>query len=491
MMSDMMAGMATALVPSNLLACIIGVTLGNLIGVLPGLGPLAAMSILLPLTYGMDPGAALMMMGGIWYGAAYGGAITAILINIPGTAMASVTAIDGFPMTQAGRPGPALLLAALGSFFGGILGIVATMIAVPVLSVHMPILSPAESAALLIVCLLAGASVGGAGLARGAMMVSLGAMAGIVGSDPMSGDARLTFGLVALEDGISLSALVIGLFGLSEIIQRVGKPHVVLKKAPTRLAEMRLNKAERTALWGASLRGGGIGAVLGLLPGLGPTLASYLAYSVEQRRGTKGLGQGAPEGIVSPEAANNASDQTSFIPTLLLGVPGSGAMAIILVVLMIHGLNPGPAFLADNGPLFWSLIGSFWVGNVVLLILNVPLIRIWTTLLRIPPAVLYPATLVLMCVGTVATGQVSDLFVLAAAGVVAAVLQGAGFPLPPVLLGYILGPILEGHLIRAALIARGDPAWLLVNPGALAILLAGLLLALVFRKRGQGLTKDA
>ncbi len=487
MLNDIFSGLSTALAPGNLIACIFGVTLGNLIGVLPGLGPLAAMSILLPLTYGMDPAAALMMMGGIWYGAAYGGAITAILINIPGTAMASVTAIDGYPMTKAGRPGPALVLAALGSFAGGALGVMVTMIAVPLLSSHMPVPSPAESAALVIVCLFVGTSVGSRGLARGAVMVSLGALAGAVGADPLSGEARLTFGLVPLQDGISLSALVIGLFGLSEIIQRVGKPHVAVQSAGTRLADLRLTAKERRALLGAGLRGGGIGALLGLLPGIGPTIASYVAYAIEQRRGTPGLGQGAPEGIVAPEAANNASDQTAFIPTLMLGVPGSAAMAIILVVLMIHGIQPGPAFLAQNKPLFWSLIGSFWIGNVALLILNIPLIRIWVILLKMPTSLLYPLTVVLMCVGTVAVGQVSDLFVMLGAGVGGTLLNRAGFPLPQLLLGYILGPILEAHLVRSMLIARGDPAWLLTHPGPIVILAIGVLVALILHKGDRGL----
>lgn len=481
MLHDMTAGFATALVPANLFACLAGVTLGTMIGVLPGLGPLAAMSILLPLTYGMDPGAALMMMGGIWYGAAYGGAITAILINLPGTAMASVTALDGYPMTRAGRPGPALLLAALGSFAGGAIGIIATMIAVPVLSRHMPVPGPAESAALILVCLIAGAGVGSQSTARGAAMVCLGGLAGLVGMDPMTGDARLTFGLTALQDGIDLSALVIGIFGLSEIIRRAGHAAISVPRTAARLGAMRLAADERAALIHASLRGGVIGAALGLLPGIGPTVASYLAYAVEQRRGTPRLGHGAPEGIVAPEAANNASDQTAFIPTLVFGIPGSGAMAIILVVLMIHGIDPGPSFLARNGTLFWGLIASFWIGNIALLVLNIPMVGIWTTLLRTPPAVLYPVTIVIMCAGVIATGQITDLFVLAVSGVAAVVLQRGGFPMPPLLLGFILGPILEGHLLRAALIARGDPAWLLHNPGAFAIVLGGIVITLVLR----------
>lgn len=487
MLAEMSAGLAMALVPQSLFACLTGVTLGTLIGVLPGLGPLAAMSILLPLTYGMDPAAALMMMGGIWYGAAYGGAITAILINIPGTAMASVTAIDGYRMTRSGRPGPALLLAALGSFFGGAIGIVATMLAVPVLSWHMPVPGPAESAALMAVCLIAGAGVGSRSLAHGAAMACLGLLAGTVGTDPMTGVARLTFGIDRLEDGISLSALVIGVFGLSEIIRRAGRAPVPVPRTAARMAAMRLDRSERKALLSASLRGGTIGAVLGFLPGIGPTVASYIAYAAEQRRGTLALGQGAPEGIVAPEAANNSSDQTAFIPTLVLGIPGSGAMAIILVVLMIHGINPGPTFIAQNGELFWGLIASFWIGNVALLVLNIPLVGVWTLLLRTPPSVLYPVTIVILAVGVIATGQPDDLFVVVVAGIAAALLQWGGFPMPPLLLGFILGPLIEGHLGRAMLIARGDPIWLLVNPGACWIMLVGIILILVMRRTARRL----
>jgi TctA family transporter len=480
-----LSGLGAAVALGNLLACVLGVTAGMFVGVLPGLGPLTAMSLLLPFTYGMEPGAALMMMGGIWYGAAYGGAISAILLNIPGTALAAVTTLDGHPLARQGRAGPALLLTALASFVGGAIGIALTMVLAPFLSQQASLFGPPESAALVILCLVAGAGVGGGPLHKGLAMAVVGMILGTVGTDVISGDRRLTFGMLQLSDGLSLVPLAVGIFGLSEVILQLGRlksGEAVFEQKP--IGPIRLSRKDMRVFPGAAVRGSVIGAIVGILPGIGPTVATYLAYAAERRlsRYPERFGQGAVEGVVAPEAANNASDLTAFIPTLALGIPGSAAMSIILTVLMVHGLTPGPAFIAGRPDLFWGLIASFWIGNIMLLVLNVPLIGIWTKLLQIPSGVLYPLIVILMSAGVFAAeGNVFDLVVMALAGLLGASLRLFGYQMAPLLLGFILGPLLEQHLRRSLLIAHGDPAYLSDHPLALAIVALPFLVILLLR----------
>ncbi|WP_434291180.1 tripartite tricarboxylate transporter permease [Celeribacter sp. SCSIO 80788] len=483
-LSNLAMGFGSTLSPSNLLFCFLGVTIGTFVGVLPGLGPLAAISLCLPLTYYLDPTTALIMLAGIFYGAQYGSSTASILLNIPGTATAAVTCLDGYPMTQQGKAGQALLITTLTSFFGGSFAIILVIALAPVISDFAMNFSSAEYFSVMLLGLVAASTLSVGSPVKGFVMVIAGLALSMIGTDKYTGQYRFTFGDLNLAEGISIVALSMGLFGVSEILSSfAGSGPVTLKANTVRLRDMMPTRAELKRTVFPAVRGASIGSVIGAMPGAGPALASYLAYAAETQvsKTPEKFGTGMIEGISAPEAANNASVQTAFIPTLTLGVPGDVVMAVLIGALMIHGITPGPDFISGHAPMFWGLVASFWIGNVMLLILNIPLIGIWVRMLSIPPRILYPIMIVLVCVGVYSIrNNIFDIYIMLGCGVVGYVLTLFNFPTAPLLLGFVLGPLMEQHLRRALLLGRGDPMTFVDRPLSLAFLIVCALLILRF-----------
>ena len=484
-------GLSVAVTPANLLYCLLGVTLGTAIGVLPGVGPIITISLLLPLTFGLTPEASIIMLAGIFYGAAYGGSTTSILVNLPGEASSAVTCLDGHKMARQGRAGAALAVAALGSFFAGTVGtLIIAMAGPPLASVAMRF-GAAEYAALVFVALLTTAAMTRGGVVKGVGVALLGMAFGTVGSDVSSGMFRFTFGIPELRDGIEFAVLAVGLFAVAEIIGNIGEPQgtSVSSKAIGRLWPSR---DDFRRAWPAVLRGTGLGALLGVLPGAGLAMSSFSAYMVEKStaKEPERFGEGAVEGVAGPEAANNAASQTAFIPTLLLGVPGSPTMALMLGAFMIHGVQPGPRMMGDHPELFWGLIVSMWIGNLLLVVLNLPLIGIWVRLLQVPYHWLYVFVLAFACVGVFAMGGSQfDLMALVFFGLLGYLLRAAGCNPALFILGFILGPMFETNFRRAMTLSRGDPMVFLERPISLSFVLIGLVVLLAtttsFVRRGR------
>lgn len=479
---SLVLGLAVALMPSNLLACLLGVALGTLFGVIPGIGPLVAMSLLFPFTFYMEPTAAIIMLAGIFYGTSYGGSISSILVNLPGTPANAVACLDGYPMAQKGRAGAALGMTTLASLIGGSVGILLMMLLSPALAAWALQFGPWEYFAIVLFGLVVGATITSGAPIKGFAMAVLGVILGVVGTDVASGLPRFTFGSMHLIDGLSLTALAMGLFGLAELLERVKRmPDAEVRVRKVSLRELLPTRDELGRSWMPMIRGSGLGSVVGVLPGTGALIASFMAYAVERKVAAEPsrFGKGAIEGVTAPEAANNAADQTAFIPTLTLGVPGSAAMAIILGVLMIHGITPGPLMLERQPDVFWGLVMSFWIGNILLVVLNVPLIGLWVKLLSIPFGLLYPMIIVLICMGAYATtlGSVEVIVVLCF-GLLGLGLRWLGFPTAPVILGFVLGPLMEVNFARAMRISGGDFTSFLTRPisglvlGLLALLIA-------------------
>ena len=476
-------GFSVALTAKSLGYCLLGVTLGTLVGVLPGLGTLAAIAMLLPLTFQLDPGTALIMLAGIYYGVAYGGSTASILLNLPGTPNTAVTALDGYPMTKNGRAGVALFMTTIASFFGSICGIVALAIGAPLLAdVALSFGSP-EYFSLLVMGLLAAALLSSGRPFRGVAMVVLGLLIGTVGLDPTSGFSRLSFEVPELYNGFNLVAVVIGLFGLPELIHNAGKIKTSIVKAQdVTFRSMIPTRDDIRRSWGPMIRGTGIGGFFGALPGTGGTVATFVTYAVEKKisKDPSRFGKGAIEGVTGPEAANNAAIQTAFIPTLTLGIPGDVVMALILATLIVHGIQPGPAVIPEHPEIFWGLAASFLVGNVMLLALNIPMIGIWVRMLTIPYRLLFPVITVLVCIGVYSVANsVFDVWI-----VMCFALLGYGFRMlhcepAPLLLGFILGPMMEEHLRRAMLISRGDATVFVTRPLSATFLAISLTLVLV------------
>ncbi|WP_114965605.1 tripartite tricarboxylate transporter permease [Alkalilacustris brevis] len=473
--ANILIGLDTAITPNNLLYCFLGVFLGTFFGVLPGVGSLAAVSMLLPITFYLEPTTALVMLAGVYYGAEYGGSTSSILLNLPGTPSNAVTCLDGYPMTQQGRAGVALLVTTLASFFGGSIGIIALFALAPLIVKWALVFGPAEYFALMLFGLVAAATVTQDKPAKGLAMVVFGMALGTVGTHLATGAPRYTYGYAELRDGINFIALAMGLFGVSEMIlsltRTVNKPFnqkVSLRSMiPTR------DEARRTFL--PMLRGAGIGGLFGALPGTGPSIGTFVGYALEKRiaREPERFGKGAIEGIASPESANNAAVQTAFIPTLTLGIPGSATMAVMMGALLIHGISPGPGLMNSNPEIFWGLAVSFWIGNVLLLALNIPLIGLWVRVLKIPYAILYPAVICLICIGVYTVrNSVLDVGLVMMFGLLGYALRLMRFELAPILIGFILGPMVEENFRRAMQIYRGD--WLVIASRPIA----GTLLAL-------------
>ncbi|MPY76589.1 MAG: tripartite tricarboxylate transporter permease [Alphaproteobacteria bacterium] len=475
-------GFGVALTASHLLYCLLGVTLGSFIGVLPGLGPLVTISMLLPITFNLEPTSALIMLAGIYYGASYGGSTTAILVNLPGESSSVVTCLDGHAMAKQGRAGPALAIAALSSFFAGTVATALIALFAPPLAGWALSFGSPEYFSLMLVGLLTAAALAHGSMLKSMAMVVLGLVLGTIGTDVNSGLYRLTFGVPELSDGLSFVVIAMGMFGIAEIVANLeqGTAREVFTGKVRNLMPSRRDIADS---WRAVLRGTGIGSFLGILPGAGTTISSFLAYAMEKRfaRDPSRFGTGAIEGVAAPEAANNAAAQTAFIPTLTLGIPGSGTMALVLGALTIYGIDPGPRVMTSHPDLFWGLVVSMWIGNLMLVILNLPLIGIWVRMLRVPYRLLYPSIVVLCCVGvyTLAFSYLDVVF-MAVSGVAGYVLVKLECEPAPLLLGFVLGPMMEENLRRSMVLSRGDPSIFVTQPISLGLLVfAAILLALL------------
>lgn len=474
LLNNLVLGLSTALVWNNLLWCIIGVALGTLIGVIPGVGTLATMSLLFPITYHLEPTAALIMLSGIWYGSTYGGSTASILLNLPGTPANAVTCLDGFPMAKQGRGGVALLMTTVASFVGASVGILLLMFfAAPIADMAFKF-GPAEYFAIMVLGLVAASVVSSGSAIKGITMVVGGVLLGLVGTDVNSGVARFDFGFPELQDGVGIVALAMGLFGITEIIASINHVKAADRKMDVSMKSMLPTRDEVKRSWGGMARGSSIGAWLGVLPGVGPTVAAFMAYAVEKRvsKTPERFGKGAIEGIMAPETANSSSDMASFIPTLTLGIPGSVTMALIMGAMMIHGIQPGPGMLTEQPAMFWGLVMSFWIGNIVLVILNVPMIGMWIRVLTIPYHILYPVIVMFVCIGVYGVNNnVFDVYLVLLFGIAGYVLRVLDFEPSPLLLGYVLGPMLEENFRRAMLLSRGSLQTFIERPISMWVLI--------------------
>lgn len=481
LLDNLALGFATALTVQNLLYCFIGCLLGTMIGVLPGLGPIATIAMLLPATYALPPIAALIMLAGIYYGAQYGGSTTAILVNIPGESSSVVTAIDGYQMARRGRAGVALFTAGFGSFFAGCVAtLVLAAFAAPLSEIAFKF-GPAEYFSLMVLGLIGAVVLASGSLVKAIAMIVLGLLLGLIGTDVNSGTARYSFDIPELTDGIGFVSVAMGVFGFAEImsnLEQKEKRETFLDK----VTSLWPSKEDFKRMMPSILRGTSIGSILGVLPGGGAALAAFAAYSLEKKtsKHSAEFGKGAIEGVAGPESANNAASQTSFIPLLTLGIPPNAVMALMVGAMTIHNIQPGPQVMSSNPALFWGLIASMWIGNFMLIILNLPLIGVWVKMLTIPYKHLYPAILVFCCIGVYTVNNTNfDIFITAAFGVIGYLFVKLGCEAPPLLLGFVLGPMMEENFRRALLLARGDFTVFVTRPLSLGLLIAAAALVVI------------
>jgi len=477
-LSGLLHGLTIAAQPANLLYCLIGCVLGTAIGVLPGLGPLNAIAMLLPISFYLKPEAALIMLAGIYYGAQFGGSTTSILVNMPGEVSSVVTCLDGYQMARQGRAGPALAVAALGSVFAGIAATFFIALFAPPLAQFALLFGPAEYVSLMLLGLIAAIVLAQGSVLSALGMLVLGLLLGTVGTDVVSGAFRMTFGRQELADGIGVVPIAMGLFGMGEIIANLQKKEaeVVVER---RIHHLWPSRDDFRRSWPAVLRGTGLGSVLGLLPGGGAMLSSFAAYALEKKLSANParFGQGAVEGVAAPESANNAGAQTSFIPLLTLGIPSNAIIALMAGAMMIHGITPGPQVMTQKPDLFWGLIASMLIGNVMLLVINLPLVGIWVRLLRIPYRLFYPMILVFMCIGVYTTSNSGfDVLLLVVFGFVGYLLIRWKCEPAPLLLAFVLEPIIEQNFKRALQISYGDPTIFVRKPISLALLIGGVVI---------------
>ena len=493
LISNLGLGFDVALTPVNIFYCFVGVLLGTLVGVLPGIGPTGTVAILLPITFTFEPVTALIMLAGIYYGAQYGGSTSAILINLPGESSSAVTAIDGHQMARQGRAGPALATAAIGSFFAGSVATLLLAIAAPPLTRIALQFGAAEYFSLIVLGLVASVALAHGSIVKALAMIVLGLLFGTVGQDLYSGQPRFTFGFFELYSGINFVPLAVGVFGVAEILRNLEdeKTRTLLVK---KVEYLWLTKEDIRRIVKPILRGTALGSVLGVLPGGGHVLAAFASYSLEKKisRDESEFGRGAIEGVAAPDSANNAAAQTSFIPLLTLGLPAHPVMALMIGAFIIHGITPGPNVVTDEAALFWGLIVSMWVGNLLLIVLNLPLIGLWVKMLTIPYRLLFPTIIAFACIGTYSIGSNAfDIYAIAVLGLLGYVLVKLDCEPAPLLLGFVLGPLLEEHLRRAMIISRGDPMTFIDRPIsagllALAVVAIGLsLLPAIRRKREE------
>lgn len=473
--SNVSVGLLTAFSLDNIFFCFLGVLLGTFVGVIPGVGTLATMSMLFPMTFYLDPTTAIIMLAGIWYGSNYGGSTASILLNLPGTPANAVTCLDGFPMAKQGRAGVALFMTTVASFFGASFGIILMMIlSQPLASIALS-LGSAEYFSLMIMGLIVASVISEGSVVKSIAVMVLGVALGVVGTDVYTGTPRFTFGELNLLDGVNLVALAMGVFGVAEVIYSIRNVSVGEVNKNISLKSMLPTGEDVRRSWLPMLRGSSIGSFIGVMPGVGAAIGSFMSYAVEKRvaKDPSRFGKGAIEGIVGPETTNNAADQTSFIPTLVLGIPGSVTMALILGVLIIHGVTPGPTLLQDRPEMFWGLVMSFWIGNILLLILNIPLIGVWVRVLSIPYHFLYPAIIMFICIGVYAINNSAfDVMTVIVFGALGYGLRALEFPTAPLLLGFVLGPMVEEHFRRSMILSGGDVLVFFQRPVSLSFLIA-------------------
>jgi len=483
LISNLALGFSAALSLTNIFYCFVGVTIGTLIGVLPGMGPVAAVAMLLPTTYALDPSAALIMLAGIYYGAQYGASTTAILVNIPGDAAAIVTCIDGHQMAKRGHAGSALGISAIGSFIAGCFATLVIAAFAPPLTEFAFKFGAAEYFSLMVLGLVGAVVLATGSLLKAFCMVLLGLLLGIVGTDVNSGVFRFTFGLDELQEGIDFVPLSMGIYGFSEIMKNL-EISMTRDLVPAAMSTVIPSREELKQSAAPIVRGTLIGSLLGVLPGGGALLSSFASYTLEKKlageKANPPFGQGNIRGVAGPESANNAGSQTSFIPMLTLGIPSNAVMALMIGAMMIHDIVPGPQVMSTDPKLFWGLIVSMWIGNLILIILNLPMIRIWVQLLRVPYRWLYPAIIVFCCIGVYSiNGNPWDIWVTVFFGFVGYIFYKLNCEGAPLLLGFVLGPMLEENLRRALLLSRGDPTTFLTSPISCGLLMTALFMILI------------
>jgi TctA family transporter len=474
-------GFGVAFSLQNVLYCFVGVLVGTLIGVLPGIGPLATIAMLLPLTFNVSPVAALIMLAGIYYGAQYGGSTTAILVNLPGETSAVVTCLDGYQMARQGRAGPALAIAAIGSFFAGTVCTVLIALFGPPLAEVALKFAAADYFSLMLMGLVAAAVLARGDTVKSLAMVVMGLLLGIVGTDVNTGLKRFTFGINELTDGIGFVVVAVGVFAVGEIVANLGEP-AGRQVFTSRVTGLFPTREDLRRSFGPIVRGTGLGAFFGVLPGTGPAIASFSSYMLEKKlaRDPSRFGLGAIEGVAGPESANNADAQCKFIPMLTLGLPASGVMALMLGALTIHGIAPGPQVMTQKPDLFWGLVASMWIGNLMLVVLNLPLIGLWVSLLRVPYRLLFPAIVVFSVIGVYSVNNSAfEVYLAAVFGVVGFAWLKLGLSPAPMLLGFVLGPMMEENLRRALVVSRGDPSVFVTRPISLGFLAATALILVV------------
>jgi len=479
--SQLLLGFSVALQPINLFYCFMGCLIGTLVGVLPGLGPTAAMSLLLPATLHITPVAAIIMLAGIYYGAMYGGSTTSILVNIPGEAASAVTCLDGYQMARQGRAGPALGISAFGSFIAGTIGIFGmTLMAVPLANLALRF-GPPEYFALMCLGMVVLTFLSSTSMIQALMMACFGILVGTVGTDTVSGTTRFSFGIVELMDGVGLVPVVMGLFGISEMLLNI-ETKIDRTIFKTRVKGLFPTVADWIKSAGAIIRGTVIGFFLGILPGGGAVLSSFVSYAVEKKvsKTPEKFGTGMIEGVAAPESANNSAAQGAFIPLLTLGIPSNVVMAMLLGALIIHGVTPGPLLLTNHPQMFWGVVGSMYIGNVMLLILNLPLIGLWVQLLKVPYAILMPLIIVFCIIGsyTIANSIMDVLFMLIF-GVVGYLMKKLKYEAPPLILAFVLGPMLEYSLKQSLMVSKGSFKIFFSRPISATCLIVALILVLL------------
>jgi len=492
---NLILGFGVALSLQNLLYCFIGVLVGTLIGVLPGIGPTATIAMLLPLTFSIPPTSAMIMLAGIYYGAQYGGSTTSILVNVPGEVASVVTCIDGYQMARQGRAGPALAIAALGSFFAGtVCTLLIALFGPPLAEAALKFGSP-EYFSLMLMGLVAAAVLAHGDMVKSLAMVVMGLLFGIVGSDMSSGIERFCFDFYELADGIGIVIIAVGVFAVGEIVSNLGDPEE-RQIYTSKMKNLFPKKEDLKHSFGAIVRGTALGAFFGVLPGTSPAISSFSSYMLEKKiaKDPSRFGHGAIEGVAGPESANNADAQCKFIPMLTLGIPASGVMALMLGALMIHGITPGPEVMIKRPELFWGLIASMWIGNLMLVVLNLPLIGIWVTLLKVPYRWLFPAIMLFCAIGVYSTNNSSfDIYLMALFGILGVMWGLLECSPVPLMLGFVLGPMVEENLRRALQVSEGDPTVFLTRPISLAFIVVTVLILTVMvlpavRKRRGDIT---
>jgi len=501
LISNLSIGFGVAFTPINLLYCFVGCLLGTLIGVLPGIGPVATIAMLLPATYALPPISALVMLAGIYYGSQYGGSTTAILVNLPGESSSVVTVIDGYQMARQGRAGPALAAAGIGSFFAGCVGtLILAAFAAPLTEVAFKF-GPEEYFSLMVLGLTGAVVLASGSLIKAIGMIVLGLLLGLVGTDVGSGVARFSFDTPELSDGIGFIVIAMGVFGYGEIISNLGKHADERQVFTAKVTGLFPTKADFKNMVPAVLRGTALGSVLGVLPGGGALLSAFAAYTIEKktklRSGEVPFGKGNIRGVAAPEAANNAGAQTSFVPLLTLGIPSNAVMALMVGAMTIHNIQPGPQVMTSNPELFWGLIASMWIGNAMLINLNLPLIGMWIKLLTVPYRWLFPAIVLFCAIGVYSTNNNTwDIWMVAIFGVVGYMFIKLGAEPAPLLLGFILGPMMEENLRRALLLSGGDWSVFVSRPLSAGLLAAAILLLVIVAlpsikaKRAEAFVED-